>query len=104
MQAQRTIAAAGLKMDDLVSVTYFNRRDLDETFNSVYRSYFNGRYPAQTFVGATGCATARFEVLGVAVKARMSSCEAGAEEVDGSARVLDLLALAAALGPSVLGL
>jgi 2-iminobutanoate/2-iminopropanoate deaminase len=72
MQAlQRTIAAAGLKMDDLVSVTVFSTdADLDETFNSVYRSYFNGRYPAQTFVGADWLRHgARFEVLGVAVKA-----------------------------------
>jgi len=68
---QRTIAAAGLQMDDLVAVTVFSTdADLDQTFNEVYRSYFHGHYPAQTFVGADRLrGGARFEVLGVAVKA-----------------------------------
>ena len=67
---RRTIAAAGLKMDDLVAVTVFSTDvSLDGTFNEVYRTYFNGHYPAQTFVGADSLRRgARFEVLGVAVK------------------------------------
>ncbi len=67
----RTIAAAGLRMDDLVAVTVFSTDvSLDGTFNEVYRSYFKGHYPAQTFVGADSLRSgARFEVLGVAVKA-----------------------------------
>ncbi|HEY2807819.1 MAG TPA: RidA family protein [Steroidobacteraceae bacterium] len=68
---RRTVAAAGLQMDDLVAVTVFSTDvRLDATFNAVYRTYFNGRYPAQTFVGADSLrGGARFEVLGVAVKA-----------------------------------
>ncbi len=68
---KRTVAAAGLKMDDLVAVTVFSTDvRLDATFNEVYRTYFNGRYPAQTFVGADSLRRgARFEVLGVAVRA-----------------------------------
>ncbi len=72
MEALRcTLAAAGLKMDDLVAVTVFSTDlSLDGTFNEVYRTYFNGHYPAQTFVGADSLRRgARFEVLGVAVKA-----------------------------------
>ena len=68
---RRTVAAAGLQMDDLVAVTVFSTDvGLDQTFNEVYRSYFHGHYPAQTFVGADSLRRgARFEVLGVAVKA-----------------------------------
>jgi 2-iminobutanoate/2-iminopropanoate deaminase len=68
---QRTIAAAGLQMDDLVAVTVFSTDvGLDQTFNAVYRTYFHGHYPAQTFVGADSLrGGARFEVLGVAVRA-----------------------------------
>jgi 2-iminobutanoate/2-iminopropanoate deaminase len=68
---RRTVAAAGLQMDDLVAVTVFSTDvRLDATFNEVYRTYFNGRYPAQTFVGADSLRRgARFEVLGVAVRA-----------------------------------
>jgi 2-iminobutanoate/2-iminopropanoate deaminase len=68
---RHTIAAAGLNMDDLVAVTVFSTDvRLDGTFNQVYRSYFSGHYPAQTFVGADSLRSgARFEVLGVAVKA-----------------------------------
>jgi 2-iminobutanoate/2-iminopropanoate deaminase len=68
---RRTIAAAGLQMDDLVAVTVFSTDlSLDETFNAVYRTYFHGHYPTQTFVGADSLRRgARFEVLGVAVKA-----------------------------------
>ena len=67
---RRTIAAAGLSMDDLVAVTVFSTDvTLDGTFNEVYRSYFSGHYPAQTFVGADSLRRgARFEVLGVAVR------------------------------------
>jgi 2-iminobutanoate/2-iminopropanoate deaminase len=66
-----TVVAAGLTMDDLVAVTVFSTDpSLDETFNAVYRTYFHGHYPAQTFVGADSLRCgARFEVLGVAVKA-----------------------------------
>jgi 2-iminobutanoate/2-iminopropanoate deaminase len=67
---QRTLAAAGLKMDDLVYVTVIST-DLSrsETFDAVYRSYFHAHYPARGFVGASALLHgAHFEVLGVAVK------------------------------------
>jgi 2-iminobutanoate/2-iminopropanoate deaminase len=68
---RRTIDAAGLQMDDLVAITVFSTDvSLDETFNAVYRTYFHGHYPAQTIVGADSLRLgARFEVLGVAVRA-----------------------------------
>jgi 2-iminobutanoate/2-iminopropanoate deaminase len=67
----RTVRSAGMQMDDLVAVTVFSTdASLDETFNAVYRRYFHGHYPARTFVGADSLRCgARFEVLGVAVKA-----------------------------------
>ncbi len=67
---QRTLAAAGLKMDDLVCVTVIST-DLSRnaTFDAVYRTYFHGHYPARGYVGAsTLLQGAHFEVLGVAVK------------------------------------
>ena len=67
---QRTVTGAGLRMDDLVSVTVFSTDTrLEETFDAVYRSYFHGRYPARGFVRATALQCgAHFEVLGVAVR------------------------------------
>jgi 2-iminobutanoate/2-iminopropanoate deaminase len=67
---QRTLAAAGLKMDDLVYVTVIST-DLsrNETFDAIYRSYFHGHYPARGSIGASALLQgAHFEVLGVAVK------------------------------------
>ena len=68
---RRTVLAAGLRMDDLVSVTVFSTDPaLNETFDAVYRSYFHDRsYPARGFVGASSLQQgAHFEVLGVAVE------------------------------------
>lgn len=66
----RTVASAGLQMDDLVSVTVFSTDlTLNETFNAVYRHYFHGHYPARAFVGASTLARgAHFEITAVAVK------------------------------------
>jgi len=67
---QRTLVAAGLKMDDLVYVTVIST-DLsrNETFDAVYRTYFHGHYPARAFIGADKLVRgAHFEVLGIAVK------------------------------------
>ena len=67
---RRTVAAAGLQMDDVVAVTVFSTdAALDESFSSVFRGYFHGHQPAQAFVaaGALGHG-ARFEMTGVAVK------------------------------------
>lgn len=67
---QRTIEAAGMNMDDLVSVqVYCSDVSLYDVFNHVYVKYFRGPYPARAFLGSGKLLfNARFEVLGVAVK------------------------------------
>jgi 2-iminobutanoate/2-iminopropanoate deaminase len=69
---KQTVESAGLKMDDLVSVTvYCTDLGLYDAFNSVYRSYFHGHFPARAFIGVSGLVRgAHFEVAGVAVKPR----------------------------------
>jgi reactive intermediate/imine deaminase len=69
---QRTVEAAGMSMDDLVSVqVYCSDVSLFDTFNGVYRGYFHGNYPARAFLGSGKLLFgARFEVTGVAVKKR----------------------------------
>lgn len=65
-----TVELAGLTMDDVVSVQVFCT-DLKfyETFNSVYKTYFHGDYPARAFIGAEKLLRGgRYEVLGVAVR------------------------------------
>ena len=65
-----TLEAAGLTMDDLVSVQIF-ASDVDDydAFNEVYRTYFTRQYPARAFIGAgTLLFGARFEVMGIAVQ------------------------------------
>jgi len=72
MEAVRhTVEAAGLSMDELVSVTvYCTDLALYDRFNAVYRSYFRGHYPARAFIGAASLVRgAHFEVQGIAVKA-----------------------------------
>jgi 2-iminobutanoate/2-iminopropanoate deaminase len=65
-----TLEQAGLKTDDLVSVTvYCTDLDLYDKFNAVYRTYFHGKYPARAFIGINKLVRgAHFEVAGVAVK------------------------------------
>ena len=65
-----TIENAGLSMDDLVSVTvYCSDLGLYDTFNSVYKTYFRGHYPARAFVGVAQLLRgAHFEVQGIAAK------------------------------------
>ena len=67
---QQTLAAAGMSMDDLVSVqVHCSDLGLYDTFNKVYASYFHGEFPARAFLGAAKLLRdARFEVLGTAVK------------------------------------
>lgn len=67
---QQTLAAAGMTMDDLVSVqVHCSDIGLYETFNKVYVGYFHGEYPARAFLGAGNLLRgARYEVLGTAVK------------------------------------
>ena len=59
-----------MAMDDLVSVQVFCTSAADYVvFNSVYRRYFHGDYPARTFVQAGKIlGDSRFEVQGIAVK------------------------------------
>ena len=67
---QSTLEAAGMTMDDLVSVQVFCS-DVAHyaAFNAVYRTYFTREFPARAFVGAgTLLFDARFEVQGIAVK------------------------------------
>jgi 2-iminobutanoate/2-iminopropanoate deaminase len=68
---KRTVESAGLGMDDLVSVTiYCTDLQLYDTFNTVYRTYFHGRYPARAFIGSNQLLRgAHFEVQGVATRA-----------------------------------
>jgi len=66
----KTLAAAGLTMNDLVWVQiYCSDVTLFARFNAVYRSYFKKDFPARAFLGSGpllfGC---RFEVLGIAAK------------------------------------
>jgi 2-iminobutanoate/2-iminopropanoate deaminase len=66
---KQTLEQAGLKADDLVSVTvYCTDLDLYDKFNAIYRTYFHGHYPARAFVGVNKLVRgAHFEVAGVAV-------------------------------------
>ncbi len=69
---KETLAAAGMTMDDLVSVQVFcSDLSLYDTFNKVYQSYFHGDYPARAFIGSGKLLRGgRYEVLGIAVKKR----------------------------------
>lgn len=59
-----------MTMDDLVSVTiYCSDVAHYDAFNSVYRTYFTGTYPARAFIGSGALLfDARFEMQGIAVK------------------------------------
>jgi 2-iminobutanoate/2-iminopropanoate deaminase len=65
-----TLQAAGMTMDDLVSVQIFcSDVSLFDAFNRVYRGYFTKEFPARAFVGAGPLVYgARFEVMAIAVK------------------------------------
>lgn len=67
---KKTLADAGLTMDDLVSVQVFcSDVSLFDTWNEVYRTYFTKEYPARAFIGSGPLLFgARFEVTGIAVK------------------------------------
>lgn len=67
---KKTLALAGMSLDDLVSVTvYCPDLSLYADFNEVYRSYFQGKYPARAFIGSGPLLFGmRFEMQAVAVK------------------------------------
>ena len=62
-----TVEAAGITMDDLVSVQVFcSDVALYDVFNEVYRTYFTENFPARAFLGSGPLLFgARFEVLAV---------------------------------------
>jgi len=67
---KRNVEAAGMTMDDLVSVQIFCS-DVAHygAFNEVYRTYFTKEFPARAFIGSgTLLFNARFEVMATAVK------------------------------------
>src|SRR5574337_347278 len=65
-----TLAAAGLGMDDLVSVQVFcPDLSLYDKFNTIYRSYFMKDFPARAFIGSGPLLRgAHFEIQAIAVK------------------------------------
>jgi len=69
-QIKQTVEAAGMTMDDVVSIQVFcSDVSLYDTFNKVYRTYFKGDFPARAFLGSGKLLfNARYEVMGVAEK------------------------------------
>ncbi len=67
---KQTVEAAGLTMDDVVSLQIFcTDLKLYDTFNAVYKSYFHGDLPARAFIGVDKLIRGgRYEVMGIAVK------------------------------------
>jgi putative acetyltransferase len=67
---KNTLAAAGLEMQNLVSVQVFcSDVNLFATFNQIYREYFSGNFPARAFLGSGRLLfDAHFEIQGIAVK------------------------------------
>ncbi len=67
---KKTVESAGLSMDDIVSTQVFcTDLKLYETFNSVYRTYFHGDFPARAFIGTnTLLRNGHYEVMGIAIK------------------------------------
>ena len=69
-KVQARLRAAGLTMEDLVSVQIFcsDVKHYD-AFNTVYRTYFKKEFPARAFIGAGKLLfDARFEMVGIAVR------------------------------------
>lgn len=60
----------GMSMDDLVSVQVFcTDLALYDTFNEIYRTYFEEHFPARAFVGSGPLlANGRFELTGTAIR------------------------------------
>jgi 2-iminobutanoate/2-iminopropanoate deaminase len=67
---QNSLKAAGMTMDDLVTVQVFTP-DVGnfEAFNKVYRTFFKQEYPARAFLGSGALLnSAKFEIQGIAVR------------------------------------
>ena len=67
---KEVLAAAGMTMDDLVSVQIFcPDLSLFDRFNAAYRSYFSGDLPARAFIGSGPLLrNGHFELMGIAIK------------------------------------
>lgn len=67
---KETLALADMTLDDLVSVTvYCPDLSLYGDFNEVYRSYFDGDFPARAFIGSGPLLFGmRFEMQGIAAR------------------------------------
>ena len=67
---KKTLAEAGMTMDDLVFVQVFcSDVAFYEVWNDAYRGYFTKEFPARAFIGAGKLLFgARFEIQGIAVK------------------------------------
>ena len=67
---QNSLKAAGMTMDDLVSVQIFCPDVANyDAFNKVYRTYFKAEFPARAFLGSGPLLNgAKFEIQGIAVK------------------------------------
>lgn len=68
-QMKSVVEEAGMTMDDLVLVKVFCSDVAHyDAFNEVYRTYFEGPFPARAFIGSgTLLFDARFEVQAIAV-------------------------------------
>jgi 2-iminobutanoate/2-iminopropanoate deaminase len=69
-RVKATVESAGLTMDDVVSMQIMcTDLGLYDTFNDVYRTYFQHGFPARAFLGANSLLRgAHYEVLGIAVR------------------------------------
>jgi 2-iminobutanoate/2-iminopropanoate deaminase len=69
-RVKATVESAGLTMDDVVAMQIMcTDLGLYDTFNDVYRTYFQHGFPARAFLGASSLLRgAHYEVLGIAVR------------------------------------
>jgi 2-iminobutanoate/2-iminopropanoate deaminase len=69
-RVKATVESAGLTMDDVVTMQIMcTDLGLYDTFNDVYRTYFQHGFPARAFLGAKSLLRgAHYEVLGIAVR------------------------------------
>jgi 2-iminobutanoate/2-iminopropanoate deaminase len=69
-RVKATVESAGLTMDDVVTMQIMcTDLGLYDTFNDVYRNYFQHGFPARAFLGANSLLRgAHYEVLGIAVR------------------------------------
>jgi len=67
---QNSLKAAGMTMDDLVTVQIFCPDVANyDAFNKVYRSFFKQEFPARAFLGSGPLLNgAKFEIQGIAVR------------------------------------